>query len=63
MKGGLTRQLCRQNPELAKEFQEVADEVPVIFLMATAVPQKANKYRRVHIHIVHNMYIYIYIYI
>eukprot|EP00434_Breviolum_minutum_P011791 symbB.v1.2.010406.t1/scaffold657.1/size175864/3 len=27
MKGGLTRQICRQNPELAKEFQEVADEV------------------------------------
>lgn len=31
MKGGLTRQIGRQNPELAKEFQEVADEAHVFF--------------------------------
>lgn len=27
LKGGLTRQLCRQKPQLGKEFQQVVDEV------------------------------------
>ena len=56
MKGGLTRQICRQNPELAKEFQEVADEAHVFFLVPTFVPGRVH---RVHIHIIY-MYIYIY---